>query len=385
MIYHSKTPIWLSDTILTMSTRLNHSVENIDCFDGTLADQNNIAFIPIYGEEELNEEWELFFNLVASKKQNIGKNFVLFFCGVYDFCISEDLTIIKQIKYICKYSSISFFCYPIKIDKIRKNDIDHFLFFYRHLGIYKTANIFQDILNQVIFDSKDSPLINTKHLFDATSQKDGYSNIFSHVNKETLVCFLNNFRKDTLILNRIKNHNLIEILSHISNHHIKNIQLKSNKLQGEIDFNNFPKVEVLILTANLFQSFDFSFLPQKAKFLNLSKNQLKHLVIPNIGDFLEFERLSLFNNGIENLKNIGFLKKLKYINIGLNPIKNFPTELLYCKEIENINISLTQITTLPKDICNLERLETLDISYCQKLYDDEIIKKLKEKGVKIIQ
>lgn len=385
MIYHSHTPSWLSKTILTMGAHLKHSTKNIECFEGILTDQNNIAFIPIYGEEELNEEWENFFNLIASNKQNTGKTFAIYFCGVYDFCIDEDLTIIKQIQHICKYSFISFFYYPIKIDKTRKDDIDHFLFFYRHLDIYKTPSATQKILSEAIFEAQDFPLSDTKYIFDATSSQNKYSNIFSYVGEEILICFLNTLRRETLIFNRIKNHDAIKILSLISNFHIKNIQLKSNCLQGGLNFNNLPNIEVLILTANLFQSFDFDQLPKKIKYLNLSKNRLQYLAFSNGGDFSDFERLSIFNNRIKNLQNVDSLRQLKYINIGLNPIKEFPSELLQCKEIEHINISLTQITSLPKGICHLEKLKTLDISYCQNLYNDATIKELKEKGVRIIQ
>ena len=56
------------------------------------------AFIPIYGEEELNEEWIHFFQKISESKSNIGKSLILYFCGVYDFDIKSESYIYKTNK-----------------------------------------------------------------------------------------------------------------------------------------------------------------------------------------------------------------------------------------------------------------------------------------------
>ncbi len=56
---------------------------------------------------------------------------------------------------------------------------------------------------------------------------------------------------------------------------------------------------------------------------------------------------------------IGYLKKLKYLDIRGNIIKKLPDSLCQCINLEELNISENQISELPDNIGNLQNLQEL--------------------------
>ncbi|PTY41507.1 hypothetical protein, partial [Brachyspira hampsonii] len=181
MLYYSDTPRWIFPIVENFAREIDSSYANISS-DILNFDEDNIAFIPIYGEEELNDEWLSFFQRISESKNNVDKNLTLYFCGVYDFDIKSDSTFIKQIKFLTKFLSLSVYMYPVKLSK-DIIDLDSMLYFYIHTNPYhKNNNIFNNNIKDIIFYSKDFPLIDTKLTIDFTSKNNEYDNILNSNN-----------------------------------------------------------------------------------------------------------------------------------------------------------------------------------------------------------
>ena len=386
MIYYSNTPSWILSIVEIFAKEIDSSYINISSEMSDFED-DNIAFIPIYGEEELNDEWLDFFKKISESKNNIDKNLILYFCGVYDFYVKSDLTFIKQINFLTKFLSPSIYIYPLKLSKYDFN-VNDMIYFYRHTNPYqKNNNIFSKYIRDITFYSKDFPLIDTKLIIDFTSKNNEYDNIlnFNNTNIDIKEKIIHNIfsicDRDTLIFNRIINVDLEQIISSSKNNYIKTIYLKSNKLKKLPDFRNFSNLKTLNLTANLIDDFDIERLPISIKSINIGKNCISSMIL---SENTNLEKIIIFNNKLKNLDNIEKLSNLKYINFGLNPLDEFPIKLLSCKNLEHINMSLNNIKSLPIEITNLENLKILDITRCVNLKNDIVIKKLRNKGVKVI-
>ena len=79
------------------------------------------------------------------------------------------------------------------------------------------------------------------------------------------------------------------------------------------------------------------------------------------------------------------MKNLKYLNLGMNPIKVFPREILELKNLENINLALTEIHDIPSEILDVKNLKVLDLKHCSNInLRNTIFQRLKDKGVKVI-
>ncbi|MEI0700185.1 hypothetical protein R4K92_14815, partial [Brachyspira intermedia] len=259
MIYYSDTPRWIFPVVENFAREIDSSYTNISSEILNFED-DNIAFIPIYGEEELNDEWLSFFQKISESKNNIDKNLILYFCGVYDFDIKLDLTFIKQIKFLTKFLSLSLSIYPIKLSKDFA-DLDDMLYFYRHTNPYqKNYNIFSANIKDIIFYSKDFPLIDTKTTIDFTSKNNEYDNILNFENADNREKIIHNIfsqcDRDSLIFNRISNCDLESIISNSENNYIKTLSLKSDKLKKFPDFRKFSNLLTLNLTANFINCFD---------------------------------------------------------------------------------------------------------------------------------
>jgi Leucine-rich repeat (LRR) protein len=95
--------------------------------------------------------------------------------------------------------------------------------------------------------------------------------------------------------------------------------------------------------------------------------------------------LALFNNRLIDFEWLNFFKKIKYLNIGMNPIIHVPEEIFELKDLEHLNIAVTNIKYLPKEILDLNNLKKLDIKHCVNLSsNDFVLKKLISRGVEVI-
>ncbi|MEI0798011.1 hypothetical protein R4Q14_06765, partial [Brachyspira intermedia] len=336
MIYYSDTPRWIFPVVENFAREIDSSYTNISSEILNFED-DNIAFIPIYGEEELNDEWLSFFQKISESKNNIDKNLILYFCGVYDFDIKLDLTFIKQIKFLTKFLSLSLSIYPIKLSKDFA-DLDNMLYFYRHTNPYqKNYNIFSANIKDIIFYSKDFPLIDTKTTIDFTSKNNEYDNILNFENADNREKIIHNIfsqcDRDSLIFNRISNCDLESIISNSENNYIKTLSLKSDKLKKFPDFRKFSNLLTLNLTANFINCFDIERLPISIRSINIGKNCVSSMIL---SENTNLEKIIIFNNRLKNLDNIEKLSNLKYINFGLNPLDEFPIGNLKLNTLEEI-------------------------------------------------
>lgn len=372
MIIHSTKNEKILALIQKLKTNINKKIFYI--LDTKVLAEENILFIPTYGEEELNDDWIVFFKNIC-RSENINKTMIIYLYGVYDFTIDENNAIIKQIKHFTKYLSIKLYFYPLKLIH-NKVYIDDILYFYNHIGNYnKKLGDFDKYIQKIIFEVRDFPNVYNNGEIDFTSQYDGFSCIldYSSVSADDLISSCD---REKLVLNRCKKD---VSLNFVCNKMIKSLQLKSNKIDCFYNFTNFSNLRTLILTANKISSANTTNIPKTLKYLNISKNTLKNFIIDEV---IGIEKLSFFNNSLENIVDLDKLFNLKYINLGLNKIKSIPNSLYNCKNLEYINISFNDISDISDDIFNLKQLKVLDITNCN--INKEVVNKLQDNQIKVI-
>ncbi|SUX05177.1 Leucine Rich repeats (2 copies) [Campylobacter devanensis] len=385
MIIHSDKPCWVVDFFKEINIFNEHEIININNIDQVCLDKINIFFIPILGEDELSQEWLIFFNKISSNIKNLGKTLIIFTCGVYDLENREDSVAIRQIKHICKFLSIRLFIYPLKLNKYNHN-LTNMLHFINHIPNDRKSN-FQFFIEKVVFETKNYPIVNNAAEINFISLDNGYENILSHYNKDKMVakiekiCLLND--RKILNLSRLKkiDKNCISIFENIGNDHMQKLYLVSCSLH-EIPFlKKHKKLRYSNLTANSISVLDVSYFPDSIEVIDCSKNIIMDikLVYNNT-----IRKLCLFNNKIEKIDYLSNLNNLQYINLGLNPLISFPESIFDCKNIEHINLALTPIEYIPEEILTLKSLKILDLTYCNNLKNVSIIKKLIHNGVKVI-
>ena len=141
-------------------------------------DENNVFFMPVYGEEELSIEWETFLKGYSEDSHNIGKNTFFYLYGVYDLEIDRNSTIIKQINNILKFLSIQINIFPLKI-MLNYTPIESLVYYYNHTNIRKNNSNF--LMDKVIFFSNQEPMQNNSNIIDFTAKIDGYSSVIDTI------------------------------------------------------------------------------------------------------------------------------------------------------------------------------------------------------------
>jgi len=367
--------------INNFSHKTNSKSIHISKVNNFCSNQDDVFFIPIYGEEELNDEWESFLKKYADNPINIGKNTCFYLYGIYDLEIDKNTTIVKQINDILQFLSIQLNIFPLKIIQ-NYTLLDTLVYYYKHT--YKN-NHKNDLINKIIFFSKQYLIQNDLHIINLTSKYDEYSSVIDHIkikNKKTiLIELLSNTTVEYIILNRVKSINMNKFLKKIKNNTILKLQLKSNKLQNIESLSGFIALEYLNLTANFFKIINIDKLPKTINSLNISKNFIHEIKIKKK---YKIKKLIVFNNKITDMSFLMHLADLEYLNIGLNPIKKFPDEICKLKKLIHLNISYLNINLIPKEILKLKKLKTIDITGTQILNSFDIITKLQNNGIKII-
>ena len=139
------------------------------------SDELVILFINVFGEEELNIEWEEFLKKKFIKNQRI----IVFLFGVYDEYIDKDSIIVKQIYYYLKIDNKYIEIFPKKLSKfnLNLNEIKDCV-----LNI-KTKSIVDDLLHKEILSlshiNQKSPLIYNEETLNLTCSFDGFSNLLN--------------------------------------------------------------------------------------------------------------------------------------------------------------------------------------------------------------
>lgn len=345
--------------------------------------KDDVFFIPIYGEEELNVEWESFLKRYARNPSNISKNVFFYLYGIYDLEIDRNATIIKQINNILEFLSVRINIFPLKIIP-NYIPMDSLVYYYNHTNNNKLTDNF--LVDDVVFLSKQKLIQNNLNTIDFTASLNGYSSVIDTIKvkkkRKFLTQVISSLISENVILNRVKNINMDKVLKKSKNNKTLKLQLKSNRLKNTESLSGFSSLEVLNLTANAFKRINIEDFSTKIKSLNLSKNQIEKVEIKKTR--LKIKKLILFNNKITNMSFIDNFPNLQYLNIGLNPIEKFPNVIIKLQRLKHLNISFLDINILPNEILKMKQLKTIDITGSKILNHSNVLIKLNKKGVKII-
>lgn len=345
--------------------------------------KDNVFFIPVYGEEELNIKWEIFLKKYANNSHNIGVNTFFYLYGVYDLEIDKNTTIIKQINNILKFLSAQINIFPLKIMP-KYTSIESLVYYYNHTNKTKINNNL--LIDKVIYFSKQELMQYNLTTTNFTAKYDEYSSVIDTMKlkkkRKFLTQVISAISSQDVIINRVKNINMNKVLKKTKNNKILKIQLKSNRLKNSKFLSGFSSLKVLNLTANYFNTINIKKLPISLQSLNVSKNRIKKIKIKKRR--LKLKKLILFNNKITDMSFLNKFPNLEYLNIGLNPIKEFPDIIVNLKKLEYINLSFVNIAKIPNSILKLKQLKTIDITGSTILNDNDMLMKLNKKGIKII-
>ena len=290
-------------------------------------DKKDIFFIPVYGEEELSIEWETFLKKYSKDLHNVGKNTFFYLYGIYDLEIDMNTTIIKQINNILKFLSAQINIFPLKI-MVNYTPLESLVYYYNHTYDKKINDNF--LIDKIIFFSKQKLIENNSTTVDFTAKIDGYSSVLDTIKlnkkRKFLTQVISSLTCENVILNRIKNITMDKVLNKTNNNKILKLQLKSNRLKNIESLSSFSSLEVLNLTANSFNRINMEDLTTTIKSLNISKNYIETVKIKE--ERLKVKKLILFNNKIINMNFLSKFPNLEYLNIGLNPIEEFPSPIL---------------------------------------------------------
>lgn len=383
MVYYSSSNKYILSLINTFCKITFSKKANISKAIDFIPIKDNVFFIPVYGEEELSIEWETFLKKYANNSYNIDVNTFFYLYGVYDLEIDKNTTIIKQINNILKFLSAKINIFPLKIMP-RYTPIESLVYYYNHTKHTKINNNF--LIDKVIFFSKQELMQYNLTTTNFTAKYDEYSSIIDTMKlkkkRKFLTQVISSILCQDVILNRVKNINMDKVLKKVKNNKILKLQLKSNRLKNNKSFFGFLSLDTLNLTANYFNAIDIEKLPISLKSLNVSKNRIKKVKIKKAR--LKFKKLILFNNKITDMSFLNKFPNLEYLNIGLNPIEEFPTAILNLKKLEHINLSFVNIDTIPDNILRLKQLKTIDITGSKILNHSDITIKLQKRGIKVI-
>jgi len=388
MIVHSNKIIWSFKKVESFNDFANKKIYRIE--KGGIntpypsEDREIICFIPVFGEEELNSEWLIFFEALGANKSFIGFKLFIYILGTNE-PIQLDLPIFKQIKYFCKYLSLDYYIFPFKLYEASNLSGFELFSFYTQSQI-KKRSVYKELISNATFESKDSIAPAGLDITDTTSIENGfYSILRPEENHKYVSAFLEECTSYSLIINRAKINNS-DIKIHKENSRLKRLHLISNNLQEVPDFSKLINLEVLNLTANsLINVIVGSNLPKKIKVLNFSKNRACTLVIED--SFPELEKLVLFNNEFDSFNlDTKFFPSLKYLNIGrIKKIKVLPEFIYSLKQLEFLCLSYLKIEQLDERILSMPKLKYIDIrGLSSNLNNQEICTILIRNGIKVI-
>lgn len=346
------------------------------------SDELVILFINVFGEEELNIEWEEFLKKNFIKNQRI----IVFLFGVYDEYIDKDSIIVKQIYYYLKIDNKYIEIFPKKLSKFNLdlNEIKDYV-----LNI-KNKNIVDDLLHKEILSlshiNQKSPLIYNEETLNLTCSFDGFSNLLNSSGIDSyriLNQILRLSSQKNIICNRV---DLSEFdYGKIINNRLEKLYFKSCLISKTPELSNFINLKLVNFSANKIKELIFDNFPKNVKRVNFSKNCIEKIICGNDFNYNNIESIALFNNRLIDFNWLDYFKNVKYLNIGMNPISEFPEEILGLKDLEYLNVAVTDINRLPEGLLQLSNLKKIDIKHCVNLnLEGFILNKLSSNGVEII-
>ncbi|WOE27725.1 leucine-rich repeat domain-containing protein [Acinetobacter towneri] len=346
------------------------------------SDELVILFINVFGEEELNIEWEEFLKKKFIKNQRI----IVFLFGVYDEYIDKDSIIVKQIYYYLKIDNKYIEIFPKKLSKfnLNLNEIKDCV-----LNI-KNKSIVDDLLHKEILSlshiNQKSPLIYNEETLNLTCGFDGFSNLLNSSGIDSyriLNQILRLSSQKNIICNRV---DLSEFdYGKIINNRLEKLYFKSCLISKTPELSNFINLKLVNFSANKIKELIFDNFPNNVKRVNFSKNCIEKIICGNDFNYNNIESIALFNNRLSDFEWLDYFKNVKYLNIGMNPISEFPKEILGLKDLEYLNVAVTDINRLPEGLLQLSNLKKIDIKHCVNLnLEGFIFNKLSSNGVEII-
>lgn len=341
-----------------------------------------ILFINVSGEEELNAEWEVLLKSQFIKKKRV----VVFLFGIYDDYIDKNSIIVKQIYHYLEMHNQYIEIFPKKLSKfnLNINEVKDFILY------LKNKNIAEDLLHKEILSlshmNQNLPKIYNAETLNLTCSFDGFSNLLNVKNVDlykVLHQILLLSSQKIIICNRVDlsgfNYDLIE------NNSLEKIYFKSCSIQNTPKLSNFSNLKTINFSANKIIELGVDNFPSGVKRINFSKNNINKILLNKRKNYHHIESLALFNNRLIDFEWLSFFKKIKYLNIGMNPILYVPEEIFELKDLEHLNLAVTNIKYLPKEILDLNNLKKLDIKHCVNLRsNDFVLKKLISRGVEVI-
>lgn len=207
MIFYSNKITWIYEKIKLFNCFTNKDIYSIEKYkiNSSKPSVNGelICFIPVFGEEELNNDWVVFFETLGSSKNFIGFKLFIYILGTNE-PIQLDLPIFKQIKYYCKYLSLKYYIFPFKLyEGSSFSEFELFSFYTKQQVVNKSS--YKCLIDNAVFDSKDSVTPINIEITDTTSIKNGfYSILRSEKNHKYVSSFLEECTSYSLIINRAK-------------------------------------------------------------------------------------------------------------------------------------------------------------------------------------
>jgi len=120
------------------------------------------------------------------------------------------------------------------------------------------------------------------------------------------------------------------------------------------------------------------------KYLALRRNSIKNL-FNQIGFLTNLEYFDLRINKLQKLPtSIGLLTNLKTLNLSSNHLIELPDSIGNLKSLKVLNLKNNKLKSLPSSLLQLEKLEKLNVKANFWMSNQELIKSLKSKGIKVI-
>ncbi len=122
---------------------------------------------------------------------------------------------------------------------------------------------------------------------------------------------------------------------------------------------------------------------ESLKLLDLKNNQLE-LLPESIGKLKKLESLRLLNNKLKRLPDsICNLRSLKVLALNNNLLNKIPESTGYLENLETLFLDKNNLERIPESVLKLKKLEYISLNDNKINKTDQIIKRLKEKKIRI--
>lgn len=346
-----------------------------------------IFIIPILGDNDLSREYARLLNLFLSRSEVRGCSVIVVFKGdrhVNDLVIPEESALTIKINNIfCLFNS--YWLCREKLDEINAEAIGN-LIGHRLTSLPVLSRIEQEI-------DKLSHLLKCRIKWNAEKK------IVDFFNKDTGFSTL--YRKRRCILEKVsKSITELEAEGLIIRHaemsessfdmlvpqdsaRILAVDASGNHLSLNGLLKKFPACKWISMADNKLRTLSIEDGPASLNDLYLHKNNLNKVKIFRNLPF-SFRKLSFYRNNLKNLDFPDDQVQLTHINLGANPITDFPDTLEFVPNLQFVGIGRTGITSLPNWLLEKKSLKKLDISYVENQLPVSQVNFLRQRGIDLV-